>query len=234
MEAGSYTMVQLRFTIFLDRLSWSTKEMLRLSNLLDGYTAEARVSEAFPATPNPIEWVYVSSDQSSRIVFSSQKVDYITQSEYTDIEGGVACHASTFQDIVSKVVNTGSMKITRLAFSPTLRYDGTAPFYQSALHKLICEGAHTFEGSAMSNFEGNILFKKEEEIGQGHVWMNYLTKFFTAIKRATPAEGERLYPMVTFDINTLPSPHRSFTHEELASFLSQAPCFLRHIAHHFL
>ena len=216
----------VRGSIFMPQLRFSNEILNQLRDVLHDWipsvvNADVNARHGTFTAPNP--WMMVAPDDTERLIFSPQKVDYMCVKEANYSYDEIVARMERCKSIFLKVCSIGDAAITRLAFAPAYVFDMDAQAYSLFVAAQLPNARFKKKSLAEANFTQT--FFVEEDINGKSVWMNYLSKFETEryVQFKDGANSIMTRYTLEFDINTREEKSIMFRPDDVANFFSQAP-----------
>ena len=171
------------------------------------------------------QWMLIAPDNNERIVFTPQKVDYLSFfiTEYSVEE--MNSRMKRCKEVFDKIINIMNYSVTRIAFAPAFVININEKEYNQLLASIFSRSQ--FKDSELIETNFIQTFYVEEKIADRKIMMNYISKFETE-RYVQNVDGiNQVVPIYTieFDINTRTNEAITFSKEDVERFCTEAPVY---------
>lgn len=218
----------VRGSMFLPQLRLSSETLTQLWEVLPEWipsviNPDVDARNGIYAAPNT--WMLVSPEDKERLLFTPQKVDYLSISEAEYSREEIVRRMEKCKEIFLKILAISDASVSRLAFAPAYVFELDERDYQTFLNSMILNAQ--FKGGSIKEANFTRTFFAHEEINGENIWMNYLAKFETErfVQNVDGQNQLRTQYTLEFDINTRVENNVLFTNEAVADFIDKAPQF---------
>lgn len=224
--ANFFSISKIRGTMFIPRIPYDWSIVNRLLEKFQGFipTVYGSPQPDGNVLYTPGDWELRSPDGLKRLIFSTQKIDYIEigQKDYSQavIESFSQICSVVFSEIVA---NHGQMS-SRLAIAPSFVCSTPFARVKGFLNNIYIESKMSFAHSELDSCDFSQVFRPIKNIAGTDVSMNFLSKFTTETVVSTNDSARRPIQLVKadFDINTTPNQEVSFDIESIRDFFAKA------------
>lgn len=234
--------LQLRGSVFTNQpITCNNENISKLMELFANYVPYL-IANNIPngLLPIPIElqpWKLVSSQSSIEIVFNGNKIDILHTIGTIYNQQQLQEFADIVTGSVSKIVNTFSLEINRVAFAPNYALKISELGSLQAFARNIF-AKNIFDNESIDSCNFNAVFRVLKQIGkQTNVKVNFLAKFEEgSIVERNQGSPDAIIPSLcfTFDINTYPVPGLKFDNDDISDFFAKSLVWNREFADFYL
>lgn len=226
-----FNIVNLRGTIFIPQIVFDWAFVSELLKILPHYiptnntVPSININGVVVNNPNSSDWTFGTQDGTERLIFQSQKIDFIISKEVAYSEEEIKRFSQKCNQIFSKVLELKNTKASRIAIAPTFKYTGDNNTLKSFIRKIFVY--KTFKDSMLDTCDFSQVYRIDEKLGRDTYRINYLSRFYTSgnIVVINGINTLQEFNFVDFDINTFVDPAYSFDAELIESFFSKSTEF---------
>lgn len=169
------------------------------------------------------QWMLIAPDNNERIVFTPQKVDYLSFSNAEYSLDEMNKRMQRCKEVFLKLIAITKYSVTRIAFAPAFVINIKEKEYNQWIASIFSRSQFKVAELVETNFTQT--FYVEEKIGDRKIVMNYISKLETERYVQNVKGINQIVPIYTieFDINTRTNEAHVFNKEEIEIFCSEAP-----------
>lgn len=224
--ANSFSISMIRGTMFIPRIPYDWPIVNRLLERFQGFipTVYGSPQPDGNVLYTPGDWELRSPDGLKRLIFSTQKIDYIELGQKDYSLSVLENFAHICSDVFSEIAANHGQTSSRLAIAPSFVCSTSFSQVKGLLNSIYVEGKLSFAQSELDSCDFSQVYRPIKNIAGKDISMNFLSKFTTETIISTNDGTPKPVKLVKadFDINTTPVQGIIFGIDSIRDFFAKA------------